>query len=90
MACSIIVFSNILCQERAKLEKEPLNFVTNIETLQDDIFKWSVTIDGPSDSPYSGGKFCLRMEFPEQYPFKPPIVSARTGGVMSTKRILNL
>lgn len=62
-------------QERSKLEKEPLNFVAEIETLHDDIFKWSVTINGPPESPYAGGKFCVRLDFPEQYPFKPPVVS---------------
>jgi ubiquitin-conjugating enzyme E2 D/E len=54
------------------LEKEPLDFVLDIELVQDDIFKWECTLAGPSESPYAGGKFILRLEFPAQYPFKPP------------------
>jgi len=64
--------SKRLLKERAKLGKEPLDFVTEIETVGDDIFKWCCTIDGPSESPYAGGKFVVRLEFPAQYPFKPP------------------
>mmetsp|Transcript_853 Transcript_853/g.1131 ORF Transcript_853/g.1131 Transcript_853/m.1131 type:complete len:148 (-) Transcript_853:1124-1567(-) len=64
--------SKRLMKERAKLEKEPLSFVTEIDTVNNDIFKWNVTMIGPSDSPYSGGKFVVRLEFPTQYPFKQP------------------
>jgi ubiquitin-conjugating enzyme E2 D/E len=59
-------------QERVKLEKEPLDFVRDIELVDDDIFKWNCTLIGPSDSPYAGGRFVLQLEFPPQYPFKPP------------------
>jgi ubiquitin-conjugating enzyme E2 D/E len=44
----------------------------------DNMYKWKGVILGPSDSPYSGGLFHLNINFPVDYPFKPPLISFST------------
>ena len=46
--------------------------------LGDDIYSWDITLIGPKDSPYEGGKFKLKVSIPKEYPFVPPTVSFMT------------
>jgi ubiquitin-protein ligase len=39
---------------------------------------WYVTLIGPADSLYEGGKFKVSVKFPDNYPFKMPVFKFET------------
>lgn len=60
-------------KELESLEKDPPSNCSAAPE-DNDMYHWSGTIIGPAGSVYEGGIFSLSIEFPPNYPFKPPKV----------------
>ena len=44
----------------------------------DNLYIWEAVVIGPEGSPYAGGMFKLSINFPLDYPFKPPKIEFLT------------
>lgn len=67
-----------LSKEWSLLKKNPVLYVTAGPEDENNLFKWSGTLVGPDDTPYSGGVFNLEIIFPEKYPYHPPKIYFKT------------
>lgn len=63
-----------LQNELEEIQKDPPPFCA-VALVQDDVFKWAVTINVPLESNHKDDSFELMLEFTENYPFYPPAVS---------------
>ena len=67
-----------LQRELLEIEKDtPVNCSAGLVS-QNDLFTWQATIIGPTETPYEGGMFNLKILFPCDYPFKPPKITFET------------
>ena len=52
------------------MNKTPIPGVS-IELVNNDLFNWNLTFDGPVNTPHEGGKYVVNFES-DNYPFKYP------------------
>ena len=64
--------TRLLRELKAKTEEFALN------PIGDNLMNWQGTITGPSDSPYTSGKFIIIIKIPDTYPFTAPKVVFKT------------
>jgi ubiquitin-conjugating enzyme E2 D/E len=55
-------------------EIEKSNESMKVVLINDELTHWNANIKGPVDSPFENGNFSLDITFPNEYPFKPPII----------------
>ncbi|KAJ7155865.1 UBC-like protein [Mycena filopes] len=66
-----------LTKEYVTMQREPPPFVWAAPD-EKNILTWNFIIRGPSDSPFAGGEYHGVLQFPSEYPFKPPGIKMLT------------
>ena len=69
--------SRRLLLECMDFRKNPTSF-GDASPKDEDLMDWRIVINGPSNSPYDGGLFRVRVKFSAEYPFKPPSIKFLT------------
>ncbi|KAJ1850744.1 ubiquitin-conjugating enzyme E2 N [Coemansia sp. RSA 2703] len=62
-----------ILKEVERLNKDPVPGIL-AQPIEGNIRYFDVLMDGPSQSPYDGGRFKLELFLPEEYPMAPPKV----------------
>ena len=63
-----------LQNEIIDLKQSPILNCSAGPVNDDNITIWQATIFGPEGTPYHGGIFSLKIQFTNEYPFKPPSI----------------
>lgn len=70
--------ANRLRAELKELMNNPPDNCSGGVVDDSNLYKWQATIIGPKGSPYENGIFYLSINFPQEYPFKPPSIYFKT------------
>ncbi|KAK1990255.1 ubiquitin-conjugating enzyme [Colletotrichum falcatum] len=70
--------SKRIAKELTEITASPPEGMTISLARDADLHTWHVTIAGPENSPYAGGRFAVVVDLPREYPFKAPVVKFAT------------
>ncbi|KRX34917.1 Ubiquitin-conjugating enzyme E2 G1, partial [Trichinella nativa] len=62
----------LLRKQLAELKRKPVDGFSAGLINDNDVYHWEVLIIGPADTPYEGGFFKALLDFPREYPLRPP------------------
>ncbi|KAJ8325796.1 hypothetical protein BDV3_000965 [Batrachochytrium dendrobatidis] len=65
-------------KELADLTKNPMSNVSIGPKSEDNLMNWEGIVTGPANSPFAQGIFKITIDFPVDYPFKPPQIKFAT------------
>ena len=69
----------LLAKQLKELQKNSDGFSVGLVD-DDDLYKWQVLVEGPSQTLYEGGYFNATLDFPKEFPNKPPVMTFTTPG----------
>ncbi|CAF0877335.1 unnamed protein product [Rotaria sp. Silwood1] len=62
----------LLLKQLRELNRHPVEGISAGLIDESNPYAWNVILVGPSDTFYEGGFFKARLDFPKEYPIKPP------------------
>lgn len=67
-----------ILNEYNEIKKETSDVFKLVEINEDNFKEWKIILFGPQDTVYENGKFHITINFPNDYPYNPPLVLFKT------------
>ena len=75
---SIVIARKRLLQDLEQVRSEPLPTISALPVSSGNLFVWHANLYGLAGTHYEGGIFHMEIEFPDDYPSRPPTIKMLT------------